>query len=103
MIRQLLRQYREAKARRKSLVRLIDFKGNPVMVPRDLIMEAAHAEILDQAALLNEDRLVWQHNPVFRFDTAGLRYVIEVAKHYENPDLAILAIAAHVEWPDEDE
>lgn len=100
MIR-LIRGWALKWAGRKRPVRLTDLKGNPITVPRDLVEDLIVADVFDEAALLNDDKLVWQYNVVWTMNVAGLRNVIRMAQECgDDEELALLTIVANFHWQD---
>lgn len=79
---------------RNAKVLLIDFKGNPLWVEKDLVIKAAEAEILDAARTFDKGALVWQHEPIWHFDIQGMRTIIATAQHYDDVETALIAIAS---------
>ena len=95
ILRRLIRGRRK---KRPERIRLIDTQGHPIIIDRDLLEEAAKADLLDLGATLNGDFLQWQGNTTFTLNIWGLRNIVELAMQHDNPDIALVNVAANLNW-----
>ena len=85
--------------KRRHPYRLTDPNGNAIIVDHDLIERAIAADIVNAAALLDEN-LVYQHNPTWVLGLDAMRDVIAMAQHYDDVEIALIAIAAATTYHD---
>lgn len=79
----------------EKYVTLVNERGEPITVERDMVEYAAEAHMLDAAAF-RQKRLVYQEGTVFQIDYRNIRRWVWIAQQYDNVDIALLDIMTEV-------
>ena len=98
-IRLLIAGLRQALADERELTTVIDSAGNPLRIEREFLEAAIRSELLDLGA---GQRLVWHENYTITMGLRELRSIVHIAQHYDDEDIALIAIAAEATFAEDD-
>lgn len=88
----------QAKREANRPVVVIGRDGNPLTIPNHLAEAAFQAELID-AGDVYDKQLVWHADWHFVMDFGTLRSVVELAQQHDDPEIALVAVAANIiDW-----